>query len=201
MALLIETPAEAAVTTVHFYSEHQYLAQERSLPIGEKNEFINGKIIKMGGASLNHNTIFTNLFLALGLKIQHNNYRIYSSDMRVHNPVTGSYFYPDISVVRGEPLLKDQVFDNLLNPCLIIEILSPGTEEYDRVDKFTAYQSILTLEEYVLVYTERMQVEYFRKQTAGQWRKNLFTAVSDQVVLLNSEVSVALPDIYRNIKL
>jgi Uma2 family endonuclease len=89
-------------------------------------------------------------------------------------------------VVRGEPLLKDRAFDNLLNPCLIIEIISPGTEEYDRVDKFTAYQSILTLEEYVLVSSEKQQVEYFRRESPNQWKKTLFTKTEDILHLLNT---------------
>ncbi|QHT70144.1 Uma2 family endonuclease [Rhodocytophaga rosea] len=196
----METPAEASKSIIHFYSQEEYLEFERSLPKADKHEFLHGKIITMGGASLNHNTIFTNFFLAIGIKNQDKNYHLYSSDMRVHNPVNGSYFYPDISVIRGEPLLKDEVFDNLLNPCLIIEILSPGTEAYDRVDKFTAYQSILTLEEYVLVYSESMQVEYFRKETARQWQKTLFSNPSEQLILLREEVSIPLTDIYRNIK-
>ncbi len=93
------------------------------------------------------------------------------------------------------------MFDNLLNPCLIIEILSPGTEEYDRVDKFTAYQSILTLEEYVLVYSESRQVEYFRKETARQWQKTLFSDPVESLALLRGEVSIPLTEIYRNIKI
>lgn len=200
MAILIETPAEASVTTVYFYTEQQYLEKERSLPKGEKHEFIQGKITKMGGASLNHNTLFTNFFLALGISLQVKNYRLYASDMRVNNPVSESYFYPDITIVRGEPLLKDRVFDNLLNPCLIIEIISPGTEEYDRVDKFTAYQSILTLEEYVLVSSEKVQIEHFRRLAHNQWKKVLLQNTEEQLNLLNSETVVTLTEIYRNVK-
>jgi Uma2 family endonuclease len=154
----------------------------------------------MDGASLNHNKIHSRIMAQLLSKLNSEAYEVFGSDMRVHNPVNGSYFYPDISVVRGEPLLKDEVFDNLLNPCLIIEILSPGTEAYDRVDKFTAYQSILTLEEYVLVYSESMQVEYFRKETARQWQKTLISDPAESLALLRKEVSIPLTEIYRNIK-
>jgi Uma2 family endonuclease len=104
-------------------------------------------------------------------------------------------------VVRGEPLLKDRAFDNLLNPASIIEIISPGTEEYDRVDKFTAYQSILTLEEYVLVSSDRQQVEYFRRESANQWKKILYNHAEDILNLLNGELRVTMADIYRNVKL
>jgi Uma2 family endonuclease len=201
MAQLMEIPAQAHTTTVRFYTEQEYLERERSLSKEDRHEFINGNIVKIGGASLNHNTIFTNLFLALGLKMQEKDYRLYPSDMRVNNPVSGSYFYPDITVVRGEPLLKYREFDNLLNPCLIIEIISPGTEEYDRVDKFTAYQSILTLEEYALVASDRQQVEYFRREAANQWQKILYSKAEDILHLLNGELIVTMADIYRNVKL
>lgn len=200
MATLIETPVETNKAMVHFYSEQEYLDRERKLPRQEKHEYINGKIIKMGGATEKHNTIFANLFGELYINLKNKPYRLYASDMRVNNPISGSYFYPDITVVRGESLLKDNVFDNLLNPCLIIEILSPGTEEYDRVDKFTAYQSILTLEEYVLVSAEEVQVEYFRKESASQWKKTLCTTTKEQLSFLNGEMAVSIADIYRNIK-
>jgi Uma2 family endonuclease len=201
MDQLLETAAQAYTATIHFYTEQEYLEQERNLPKAEKHEYIHGKVIKMGGVSLNHNTLFTNFFLALGIQIQGKNYQLYPSDMRVNNPLSESYFYPDITVVRGEPLLKDKEFDNLLNPCLIIEIISPGTEEYDRVDKFTAYQSILTLEEYILVSSDKLQVEYFRRQLPNQWKKSLYTKAEDNISLLNGELAIAMTDTYRNIKL
>lgn len=201
MAQLLEIPAQTHTATVHFYTEQEYLEQERNLPKADKHEYINGKIIKMGGASLNHNKIHSRIMAQLLSNLTIEQYEIFGSDMRVNNPVSGSYFYPDITVVRGKPLLKDKAFDNLLNPCLIIEIISPGTEEYDRVDKFTAYQSILTLEEYILVSADKLQVEYFRRESANQWKKTLFYQEADKVGLLNGELSVGISDIYRNIKL
>lgn len=201
MAHLLETPAQADTATIHFYTEQEYLEKERSLPKAEKHEYINGKIIKTGGASLNHNKIHSRIMAQLLSNLTIEKYEIFGSGMRVNNPVSESYFYPDITVVRGEPLLKDKAFDNLLNPCLIIEIISPGTEEYDRVDKFTAYQSILTLEEYILVSSDKLQVEYFRREVPNQWKKTLFTKTEDKIGLLNGEMTVAMADIYRNIKL
>ncbi len=200
MVQLIETLAQTHTTPVCFYTEQEYLQKERSIPKEEKHEFINGKIIKIGGASLNHNKIQSRIMAQLLSQLNTEQYEIFGSDMRVNNPVTESYFYPDITVVRGEPLLKDRAFDNLLNPCLIVEIISPGTEEYDRVDKFTAFQSILTLEEYVLVSSEKLQVEYFRRESANQWKKTVFDKAADTLPLLNEELPVAIADIYRNVK-
>jgi Uma2 family endonuclease len=121
--------------------------------------------------------------------------------MRVHNPLANGYFYPDITVVKGQPLLKDKEFDNLLNPVLIVEVLSKSTEAYDREDKFTAYQSILSLQEYVLVSSEEVQVEYFRKRSASQWEKQLFTGSAEVLPLLNGDAPVSLADVYRGVDL
>lgn len=201
MAILIETPVEATTSIVHFFTAEEYLQRERSLPKEEKNEYINGRIIRMGGASLNHNKIHSRIMAQLLSKLSVEKYEIFGSDMRVNNPISGSYCYPDITIVREEPLLQDNAFDNLLNPCLIIEILSPGTEEYDRNDKFTAYQSIVTLQEYMLVSSEKIQIEYFRKETASQWQRVLYNTGESQIGLLHGDVILSAADIYKNVKL
>jgi Uma2 family endonuclease len=199
MALLIETPVSAPHALVDFISAEEYLLRERSLPKAEKHEYLNGKIIKMGGAREKHNAIVGNLQGELYLFLKGKGYRIYNSDMRVHNPLANGYFYPDITVVKGQPLLKDKEFDNLLNPVLIVEVLSKSTEAYDREDKFTAYQSILSLQEYVLVSSEEVRVEYFRKRSASQWEKQLFTQPAEALPLLNGDAPVTLADIYQGV--
>ena len=199
MALLIETPVTATRTMVDFISPEEYLVRERSLPKEDKHEFLNGKIIKMGGAREKHNKIAGNLQGELYIFLKGKDFRLYPSDMRVHNPLTSSYFYPDITVVKGQPLLKDKEFDNLLNPVLIIEVLSKSTEAYDREDKFTACQSILSLQEYVLVSSEGVQVEYFRKQNASQWEKQYFSDTADSLRLLDGEAVIRLADIYQGV--
>jgi Uma2 family endonuclease len=89
----------------------------------------------------------------------------------------------------------------IIYPCLIIEILTRGTEEYDRHDKFTAYQSIITLQEYLLVSSEKIQVEYFRKETANQWQRELYNTADAQMNLLNGDVILSAAEIYKNVKL
>lgn len=184
---------------VDFISPEEYLVRERSLPKEDKHEFLNGKIIKMGGAREKHNVLVGNLIFEIKLSLRGKVFRVYPSDMRVHNPLTTSYFYPDVTVVKGQPLLKDKEFDNLLNPVLIVEVLSESTEAYDREDKFTACQSILSLREYVLVSSENVQVEYFRKQNASQWEKQLFTGPADSLTLLDGEAVIQLADIYQGV--
>ncbi len=199
MALLIETPVSATRGVVDFISPEEYLVRERSLSRADKHEFLNGKIIKMGGAREKHNLLVANLIFEIKLALRGHDFRVYPSDMRVHNPLTGSYFYPDITVVKGQPLLKDKEFDNLLNPVLIVEVLSKSTEAYDREDKFTACQSILSLQEYVLVSGEEVRVEYFRRQNASQWEKQLFPDTGDSLTLLGGEAIIKLADIYQGV--
>lgn len=201
MALLIETPVSAPHALVDFISAEEYLLRERSLPKAEKHEYLNGKIIKMGGAREKHNVIVGNLIFELKLNLRDKSYRVYPSDMRVHNPLSNGYFYPDVTVVKGQPLLKDKEFDNLLNPVLIVEVLSKSTEAYDREDKFTACQSILSLQEYVLVSSEEVRVEYFRKRSASQWEKQLFTQPAEVLPLLGGDATVTLADVYRDVAL
>jgi Uma2 family endonuclease len=190
-------------TVEEYLNPEQYLNLERRgiREINGKWEYYKGPRREVIGKSLKHCTISTNL-LSSSLKnnvIMHN-YTIFSSDMRLYVPFYESYFYPDITVVRGKPLLKDRAFDNLFNQALIIEIISPGTEEYDRVDKFTAYQSILTLEEYILESSDKLQVEYFRRESPNQWKKIVYSKTDAILNFLNGELSVVIADIYRNVK-
>lgn len=201
MALLIETPVSASRGLVDFISAEEYLLRERSLPKAEKHEYLNGKIIKTGGATRSHNLIVGNLIFELKLVLRGKGCEVFPSDMRVHNPLSNSYLYPDVTVVKGQSLLKDKEFDNLLNPTLIVEVLSGSTEAYDREDKFTAYQSILSLQEYVLVSGEEVRVEYFRKRTASQWEKQLFTEPTEALPLLDGDAPVTLADVYRDVNL
>ncbi len=201
MALLIETPVSAPHALVDFISAEEYLLRERSLPKAEKHEYLNGKIIKMGGAGENHSLITGNVLGEVYLFVKGKGYQAYVCNMRVHKPLTNSYCYPDVAVVKGQSLLKGKEDDNLLNPTLIVEVLSGSTEAYDREDKFTAYQSILSLQEYVLVSSEEVRVEYFRKRSASQWEKQLFTQPAEALPLLNGDAPVTLADVYLGVDL
>lgn len=145
-----------------------YLAQERKS--SEKREYENGQLINMGGAILAHVRIVRNLLTSLWVQSQNiSDLEILSNDMRVHSPVEGFYFYPDIIGVEGEPKMLDQAFDNLTNPSFIIEVLSEGTESRDRVQKFEAYRSIPSFNEYLLVAQNQVKIEGFYKNETGNW--------------------------------
>lgn len=148
-------------------SAEEYLAAERQA--FEKSEFFNGEIIPMAGASRNHNRVKENLSILIGTSLQEADCQSFSSDMRVHLPETGLYAYPDIVIVCGEPQLMPDDFDNLLNPAVVLEILSDGTEDYDRGRKFLRYRSISSLLEYILIDSQRVEAEVWRKNDLGQW--------------------------------
>jgi Uma2 family endonuclease len=201
MALLIETPVSAPHALVDFISAEEYLLRERSLPKAEKHEYLNGRIIKQARAGQNHSLIVGNVIGEVYRFVKGKGYQAYCINMRVHNPLTNSYCYPDVIVVKGQSLLTDKQDDTLLNPVLIVEVLSKSTEAYDREDKFTAYQSILSLQEYVLVSSEEVRVEYFRKRSASQWEKQLFTQPTEALPLLNGDATVTPADVYRDVNL
>lgn len=111
-----------------------------------------------------------------------------------------SYFYPDLVVSSGEAQFKDKEFDNLTNPALVIEILSASTTSVDRGVKFTAYRSIDTLQEYLLVASQTMLVEHYQRQQQNEWKLMIYQQPDDMLSLLNGLVKVNLQDIYRNVK-
>lgn len=154
-------------TEKRIVSPAEYLANERQAL--DKTEFFNGELIPMAGATRNHNRIKENVSILIGASLQDSVCQSFSSDMRVHLPETGLYAYPDIVIVCGEPQLLPDEFDNLLNPNVLIEVISDGTEDYDRGRKFLRYRSIPTFQEYVLIDSQRVAVEVWRKNDLGQW--------------------------------
>jgi Uma2 family endonuclease len=149
------------------YTVEEYLTRERQAT--EKSEFFNGEIIDMAGATRNHNRIRDNINGRIITHLETGPCQSFSSDMRVNLPATGLFAYPDIVIVCGEPDLLPGEFDNLLNPVVLLEVLSEGTEDYDRGRKFLRYRSIPSFREYVLVNAQAIDVEVWRKNDADQW--------------------------------
>ena len=145
----------------------QYLEIERSA--GSKSEFFEGEMFAMAGAGEAHNRLAWNLIGELGAQLRSGPCRGYPSGMRVRVSPAGLFTYPDVVVVWGEPQFLDDRRDTLLNPTLIVEVLSPSTEAYDRGRKFEHYQSISSLNDYLLVASDRLRMDLYTRQTAGQW--------------------------------
>lgn len=171
-----------------------YLVIERAAET--RSEYYAGEMFALAGASRRHNRIVANLIIELGIRLEASPCEVYPSDMRVKVSETGLYTYPDVLVVCGEPELEDD--DTLLNPRLIVEVLSPSTEAYDRGRKFEHYRRIPALAEYLLVGQDAQRIEQYTRQDQDRW---LLTEVRglDGVVQCES-VSCELPcaRVYRN---
>jgi Uma2 family endonuclease len=150
-----------------FLTPEEYLANERVA--FEKSEYYQGETILMAGASKEHNRIKENVAGEIYIALRGNNCQSFSSDMRVHLPETTMYAYPDIVIVCGEPAFMADEFDNLLNPVTLIEVLSDGTEDYDRGRKFQRYRKIPTFQEYILISSQTVDIEVWRKNELGLW--------------------------------
>ena len=176
-------------------SPEEYLVAERQAL--DKSEFFNGEIIPMAGATRNHNRVRDNVNGKIIQHLEDASCQSFSSDMRVHLPATGLYAYPDIVIVCGEPELLPDGFDNLLNPAVLIEVLSEGTEDYDRGRKFLRYRSIPSLQEYVLIDSQRIEVEVWRKNNLGQWTlMEQLTDMAGQFTIQTIGLTIALTQTY-----
>ena len=177
----------------------EYLAFERA-QTDAKHEYLNGEITAMSGASLVHNIIVTNLVISLGTQMRGRPCNVFSSDMRVKVPATGLYTYPDIAALCGAPELEDDAVDTLLNPSVIIEVLSPSTEAYDRGAKFAHYQTIASLHEYVLVAQDQPRIEIFRRQEHGDWLYSVAETPEATVRLEVINCELTLADVYEGVE-
>ncbi|MBN8824626.1 MULTISPECIES: Uma2 family endonuclease [unclassified Spirosoma] len=176
-------------------SQEEYLTHERQAL--EKSEFFNGERIPMAGATFNHNRINENLSISIGAFLEKASCQSFSSDMRVHLPATGLYAYPDIVIVCGEPELLPDGFDNLLNPVVLLEVMSEGTEDYDRGRKFLRYRSIPTFQEYILIDSQQVAVEAWRKNDLGQWTlAEQSTDPSGEFSIQTIKLTISLANVY-----
>jgi Uma2 family endonuclease len=179
------------------WTVEEYLEFERSSEL--RHEFLDGEVFAMVGASQEHNLISTNTVTHLHSQLRRPPCRIYASDMRVKVRSTGLYAYPDIVVTCEEPLLEDSAKDTLLNPALIIEILSPSTERYDRGLKFQHYRAIETLQEYVLIAQDAPRVERFARTSPGQWLLSEAVGLDSSIELASIGCVLRLADVYEQV--
>ena len=175
----------------------EYLAQEEVAE--EKSEFINGEIIKMAGASANHNLLTGKLHARLLLALEDLEYTVFMSDMKLWPPHFENYFYPDVMVIKGEPSFTDAKQTAVTNPCLIAEILSVSTEGFDKNQKFSFYRTIPELEEYLLIDQSNYRVELYRKVGDRQWLLTELFGQEEVIVLESVAVEITLADLYKRV--
>jgi len=181
-----------------FLSPEQYLAQERRAEF--KSEYVNGEIFAMAGAGREHNQISSNIVASLSAQLLDKPCSVYASDMKVKIDKAHKYTYPDIVSACDPQRFEDGFTDVLLNPSLIIEILSDSTEAYDRGLKFLHYQRLESLREYLLVSQKTCQVEKYERQADKLWVYSEFHDLGDIVTLNTLNCSIALNDIYRKVE-
>ena len=174
----------------------EYLSIERKAEI--KSEYIQGEVFAMSGASNAHNLITLDIATELNIQLRGRRCLVYSNDMRVKTESTESYLYPDVVVVYGKPQFEDNVFDTLLNPTVIFEVLSPSTQAYDKGEKFARYQEITTLREYILVSQDSMYVEHHRLNEA-QWIRRTFVSPDTNLQLKSIDCELSLSDVYTRV--
>jgi Uma2 family endonuclease len=177
-----------------YISSADYLAGEMSSPI--KHEYSRGEIYAMAGGSDAHDAISLNLLTLLKGHLRGSHCRTYTGNMKVHVEVADAYYYPDAMVSCDQRDRELQYFKQY--PCLVVEVLSPGTEAFDRGAKFADYRLLETLQEYVLLSQDRINVECFRRNDAGVWGLEKFQA-GDQVELSSIGLCCPIEDLYEDV--
>jgi Uma2 family endonuclease len=175
----------------------EYLALERKAEI--KSEYIDGEMFAMSGAQREHNTIMVNLATELGVQLMDRPCEVYVADMRTKVSKTGLYTYPDAVVVCGEPEFEDAQLDTLINPQIIIEILSKSTESYDRGKKFAHYRTLDSLQEYLLVSQTECRIERYARQDDGNWLYSETTDPGGSIELAAIACRLSMSRLYHKI--
>lgn len=188
----------AALRLWDFRSEADYLTAER---LGlEKHEYFQGEVTAMAGARLAHNKVQMNAAAALLTRLRGKGCTTLGSDMRVHIPVLSFYTYPDVVVYCGTPSLLDQQFDNLLNPTLLVEVLSSSTRAYDLGEKAVRYRAIPSLKYYLAIDAVRVYaLLHSRTERPGEWQLNELTELDAVLALPELGIELPLRDVYEGL--
>jgi len=181
-----------------FVTPDEYLERERAAEL--RSEYREGQIWAMAGASRSHNRIAGNVFALLWNQFRGGSCEAYNNDMKVRLPKTFRYVYPDFVAVCGDRQFEDDKEDVLVNPTLIVEVLSDSTEAYDRGEKWVHYQQLPSLQEYVLVSQSRAMVERFVRQ-GDLWIYSLTVGLESAVAFAGVDVVLAVADIYEGVTL
>lgn len=167
----------------------------------EKHEYYKGEIFAMSGPKVQHNEIAGNLYANLHAKLKGKKCKPYNSDQRIHIESNTLFTYPDISIVCGDVITLNNDNWNILNPIVIIEVLSPSTSNYDHGEKFKLYRDIPTLKEYILVDSESIYIETFRLNESNHWELEEYNENNERLEIKSIEESITLSEIYDAVKM
>jgi len=174
-----------------------YLARERRSEV--RSEYLNGRVYAMSGASREHNRITINLSAMLHSRLKGKPCEPFSGDLRVKVSPTGLYTYPDVIVACGESRFEDEHVDTLLDPTVIIEVLSDSTEAYDRGEKFAHYRALESLTDYLLVAQDRPRIEHFVRQPDSRWLYSVLDGLDEQVEIATLDCVLPLAEVYERV--
>ena len=197
--ILAPTPPVPMTTTAppRHYTPAQYFALEQTAE--HRSEYHHGAIIPMTGGTLNHNRIAGNLFALLKAALRGTGASAFIGDLRVSIPSHDRYTYPDVLMIQGDPQFLDDRTDTILNPSVIIEVLSKSTQNYDRGDKFLAYRSIPSLQEYILIDQYQIHLEQLSKLDDRNWNLRTYTAPEPTLTFTSLDLAIAIADLYEDV--
>ncbi|MDB9311683.1 Uma2 family endonuclease [Spirulina sp. CS-785/01] len=179
------------------YTPEEYLELEEKAEF--KHEYRDGQIIPMTGGTTNHNEVAGSFYSYLRLALRKKDYRIYIGDVKLWIPHYRQYTYPDLMVISGEPVYAGKGETTVMNPCLIAEILSQSTRNYDQGEKFKYYRSIPELREYILIEPTQFYVLQYVKNEAGQWVLTEYTGQDNQLQLNTVEFELSFRELYEGV--
>jgi Uma2 family endonuclease len=193
----MENEVKEPAPKYNYVSQETYLEMERASL--EKHEYYNGEVFAMAGASKEHNLIASNLNRLAAELLHRKGCRLFGSDFRVHIPENTLYTYPDFTIVCEEAETSDSHKDNLLNPAMIIEIVSKYSRDYDRGAKFHFYRSIKSLQEYILIDSLEVCIEVYIRQPDNSWLLKEYNQLEETFSISKGEINLRLADIYEDV--
>jgi Uma2 family endonuclease len=179
------------------YTPEDYLAMEAESET--RHEYINGEIVPMAGAMPNHNRITLNVGSVLRYEFRGKPFEAFVADQRLWIPARQIYTYPDVLVIAGELQFQEGRKDTIVNPLVIVEVLSESTQGYDRGDKFAAYRTLPSFQEYVLVDQYSAHVEHYAKTGPKKWEFQEYDMEAESIVFSSLRVEISLTDIYDKV--
>ena len=181
----------------HWIAPEDYLELERNAEF--KSEYLEGQIFAMSGGSPEHSAITVNITRELSLQLKGRPCQAFSNDLKVRTSYTGLYAYPNLTVVCSEPIYHDEKRDIITNPVVIIEVLSPSTEAFDRGRKFAHYQNILSLLDYILIAQDQTWIDHYARQPNNRWLLTPVVGLESSLWIPSIECDLRLAEVYDRI--
>lgn len=195
----MENEVKEPAPKFNYVSPEQYLEMEKASP--EKHEYNKGEVFAMSGASIEHNVIVKNINTHVLPFLKGKPCDMFRSDLRVYISENSLYTYPDFSIICNKPETAAEDKDSIINPSVIIEVLSKSTMDYDRGTKFHLYRSIKTLQEYILIDSTSVCVEVYLRQADNSWRLTEYNQPDDHFTISSINLTLRLKDVYEDVSL